>query len=515
MAKTYTAKANCFSPKRANVIGNEYLEEKTEIRKAAEEFLKLAAEVERRKSRRKIYEFYPDTGPLRRELYKPHMAFFGAGKWARERCMIAANGIGKTEGVGGYELALHLTGLYPDWWEGRRFKHPIKAWAAGDTAQTTRDILQEKLLGSPGMEGTGVIPGDTVKDIKKKPGNIPDAIESIKVKHISGGLSKLGFKSYDQGRRTFQGTEQHVILLDEEAPSAVYDECLMRTRTVDGMILNTFTPLMGLTDVVLKFMPNGKMPENGKAGISRFIINATWEDAPHLTEKEREEILDGTLPHLRDARSKGIPHLGAGAVYPILEEEIWTDDFELPPWYPRAYALDVGWNCTAALWMAWDRESDIRYLYSAHKQGHSEPASHVAAILARGHWIPGVIDPASIGASQRDGKRLVDEYSDLGLALSYADNAKEAGVFAVWQLLVSGRLKVFKSLVQWFNEFRIYRRDENGKIAEGQDDHLMDCTRYLVLSGTQVAALMPFEDEEEYFDQRRVGNSPAGYFGIY
>lgn len=167
--------------------------------------------------------------------------------------MLAANRIGKTEGVGGYELTLHLTGLYPDWWPGRRFDNPVKAWAAGDTSRTVRDILQEKLLGPPGSFGTGLIPKNLLLKTTPKPG-IPDAVESIYVQHPRG-YSLVHLKSYETGRESFQGTEQDVVWLDEEPPLSIYAECLMRTMTTDGMVMCTFTPLNGLSEVVQMFMP--------------------------------------------------------------------------------------------------------------------------------------------------------------------------------------------------------------------------------------------------------------------
>jgi len=396
-----------------------------------------------------------------------------------------------SEGIGAYEVALHLTGQYPDWWEGRRFKDPVLAWMAGDTSQTVRDIQQSKLLGPPGLYGTGMIRKDAIAKVNPKAGGVPDAVESILVKHVSGGLSRGVFKSFDQKRKAFQGDEVDVAWLDEECSMAIYGECLIRTMTTNGLVLLTFTPLLGLSEVVMNFMPNGMIPEDQSG--SKFIINATWEDAPHLTEQQKQEILDGTPPYLRDARAKGIPQLGAGAIYPILEEDIAVDDFEIPIWYPRAYALDVGWNATAALWGAWNRESDIVYIYSAYKQGQAEPATHVQAINARGTWIPGCADPASRASSQKDGKSLFNEYVDLGLDLSLADNAVEAGIFAVWQRLVSGRLKIFRSLRPFFDEFRLYHRDENGKIVK-QNDHLMDCMRYLIMTGMKNAVEKPLED---------------------
>lgn len=204
---------------------------------------------------------YPETGELRRELYVKHCEFFAGGIKHRERLFLAANRVGKSEGVGGYEVTLHLTGLYPAWWGGYRFSGPIAAWAAGDTSKTTRDIIQAKLLGPVDALGTGLIPGDSLVGRPLAKAGVPDAFEIVKVKHVSGGVSTLQLKSYDQRREAFQGTEQDVIWLDEEPPLAIYTECLMRTMTTNGLILCTFTPLMGLSEVVLSFLPGGKVPE--------------------------------------------------------------------------------------------------------------------------------------------------------------------------------------------------------------------------------------------------------------
>jgi len=456
---------------------------------------------------------YPETGPLRRELYVPHCQFFEAGAKYRERAIISANRIGKTEGVGGYELTLHLTGKYPVWWKGRRFDKPVSAWAAGDTSQTVRDIKQTKLLGEPGNYGTGLIPGDLIVNTKNKAGSVPDAVESIAVKHISGGVSHLGLKSYDQKRKSFQGTEKDVIWLDEECDLGIYAECLLRTMTTNGLIMCTFTPLLGLSETVLSFMPGGKLPERPEE-TGKFVVNATWDDAPHLTEQQKTELLSSIPAYQRDARSKGIPQLGSGAIYPILEDDITIEPFEIPPTWPKVYALDVGWNRTAALWGAWDQQSDIVYLYSEHYMGQAEPVIHAEAIKARGTWIPGVIDPAARGRSQKDGTRLVDDYVTLGLNLTYAINAVESGILTAWQRLSTGRLKVFTGLQSFFAEYRIYRRDENGKIVK-ENDHLMDDMRYLIMSGLAIATTAPPEAwqnwDNDYQSQTDTVDSVTGY----
>jgi phage terminase large subunit-like protein len=189
------------------------------------------------------------------------MEFFKAGEIYRERCFMAANRIGKTEGAGGYETALHLTGLYPDWWEGAMYDAPVKWWAAGKTNETTRDIVQEKLFGkvrgsgsSKRVEGTGLVPGEYIGDISWKQG-VADLIDKVEIKHKNGGHSILALKSYQQGRGAFEGTEQDGIWLDEEPPMEIYGECLIRTATTEGLIYMTFTPLDGMTDTVLQFIP--------------------------------------------------------------------------------------------------------------------------------------------------------------------------------------------------------------------------------------------------------------------
>jgi len=454
------------------------------------ELLALLEEKERRAKGRKLQTYFPDAGPLRRDLYQKHLKFFESGAKFRERCFLAGNRVGKTETGGGYELVLHLTGRYPAWWTGRRFDKPIQAWGAGDTAKTVRDIIQMKLLGKAGEHGTGLIPLDALVRTTPKQG-VPEAIDTIYVKHAFGGLSSVTLKSYDQKREAFQGTEQDVIWLDEEPPLDVYTECLLRTMTNDGLLMLTFTPLMGMSETVMQFLPGGELTERQDG--SKCVIMASWDDVPHLSAEAKRELLASIPPFQRDARSKGIPQLGAGAIYPVPESEFLVDDFAIPDHWPRVFGMDVGWNRTAAPWGAWNRESDIIYLYAEHYRGQAEPPIHSEAIKARGAWIPGVIDPASRGRSQEDGRQLLQTYIDLGLDLEMANNAVESGIYEVWTRLSTGRLKVFRSMTNWLQEFRLYRRDEKGRIVK-TNDHIMDATRYLVMSGLERAKVKPSAD---------------------
>lgn len=215
--------------------------------------VEILQEKRRRESRRQFYTWFPDDGPLRRALYPRHMEFFEAGAIHKERCFMAGNRVGKTIGAG-YEFTAHMTGEYPEWWKGRFFDRPVRTLAAGDTGATTRDIIQTKLLGPYDEVGTGMIPGDLILDCVPKRG-LPNAYEEVHVRHKpSGGVSKIKLRSYDQGRRIFQGTEEDLVWFDEECPQDVYDEALIRTMTTKGSTMLTFTPLSGLTPLVISFL---------------------------------------------------------------------------------------------------------------------------------------------------------------------------------------------------------------------------------------------------------------------
>ena len=438
----------------------------------------IAAELLRRKFD-KLSIMFPDTGPFRRELYSKHMDFFSAGSHYRERLFRAANRVGKTE-AGAYEIALHLTGLYPSWWTGKRFESITNCLAAGETGKLVRDSIQEKLLGPPGSYGTGMIPKDLIQEQRPRAG-IADAFDTVRVSHVKGGSSILQFQSYDQGREAFQATARDVVWFDEEPPLTIYSEGLTRTMTTGGIVMTTFTPLKGMSDTVM-FLEKKALDKK----IS--VITASWDDAPHLDEDSKKEMLEAYPPHQRDARSKGIPSMGSGAIYPVDESLFVVPPFIIPKHFRYVYGMDVGWNNTAACFAAHDPESGITYITSDYKKGNAEPSIHAAAIKgrAKGEGAPGVIDPASKGRSQSDGTQLLQLYKKLGLNIVEAENAVESGLYKCWEGLSLGRIKVFSTCNSFLEEIRVYRRDEKGRIVK-ENDHIMDAFRYCMVSGIQLA----------------------------
>ena len=223
----------------------------------------------------------------------------------------------------------------------------------------------------------------------------------------------------------------------------------------------------------------------------RWAILVGIEDAPHISVEERKRLESAYMPHEKEARLSGRPSLGSGAIFPIAESEITCAPFEIPPWYRRSWAMDVGWNVTAIVFGAYNPENDTLYFVDEIYRSQCEPSIIAAAIRAKGgNWQNGTVDPASRGRSQVDGKQLLTLYTDLGLRLTPADNGLESGLYRTWERLSTGRLKVFSNMQNWLAEYRLYRRDEKGRVVR-EMNHAMDAGRYLVTSGIDIATPRP------------------------
>lgn len=220
-------------------------------------------------------------------------------------------------------------------------------------------------------------------------------------------------------------------------------------------------------------------------------------------------MLKALLPHEVSARSKGLPSIGSGAIYPISDHIYLRDPFRIPDHYVRWYGLDVGYNVTAATFMAYDKESDVMYVYGEYVGEKCEPAVNAAAIRARSHgWIRGIIDPASMGMSQSGGYTLMELYEKQGLSVETANNSVDLGIYECYQRLSEGRLIIFNTCLKTLGELRLYRRDKNGKPVK-KNDHLMDAMRYAVMTGEKVWQVEP-AFEEEMFQEAMTYRSETG-----
>lgn len=446
----------------------------------------LHTEVRRQRSYNKLADYLP---------YPKQAEFHAAGGPLniRERLLKAGNQVGKTWSAG-FEHAMHLTGRYPDNWSGIVFDDATIGWAASETGQSTRDTVQRILLGQVGDWGTGAIPRGAIREIKRAAHGVPDLVETILVRFggggdVQAGTSRITIKTYDQGRERWQGETLDFVWFDEEPPEDIYFEGLTRTNARGGIVTLTFTPLKGMSNVVRRFLLEKP------AGTA--VVNMTIHDAGHYTPEQRKAIIATYPAHEREARINGTPTLGSGRIFPLADDVVAETQIALPPHWPRICGMDFGWDHpTAAVWLAWDRDHDVVHLYDAYRVREATPAVHSLAIRARGEWIPVAWPHDGLQHDKGSGEELAKQYRKFGVAMlkdkathapdkdkgekeGEGGNGVEAGVLSMLDRMQTGRLKVARHLEDWFEEFRLYHR-EDGKIVKVSDD-LMSATRYALM----------------------------------
>lgn len=445
-------------------------------------------------------------------------AFHEAGAQAEERLFLAGNRTGKTY-CGCIEDAMHLTGNYPNWWTGHRFDHPIVCWVASENYEITRNVLQYKLLGGYSHDNgftDGLIHSDLILK-KAMLAGVNGAVDFVHIKHKSGGISSLYFKSYKQGREKFQGARCNLIHLDEEAPHDVFLECQIRLSNVDGKgqgrLILTMTPLKGYTQLMAYFLEYRSAKQTSKENETKtlaelmkddiikttpetitngkYYIQATWDDNPYLAQETKDRLRLTLKPHELEAREKGIPTVGTGLVYQVPESEFvipTSEIFEIPNHWAKVYGMDVGFFApTAVVFLAIDRDQDIVYIYGEYSISGLTASQHAGHLLPMGcNWMMGVCDPAVNQGSQRDGVRLLDEYKAVGMNIVLGKYAKELAVDKVLERIRTGRFKVFGNCRKFLDEWRMYCRNEEGKIEKG-NDHLMNALEFVMLDGLHLA----------------------------
>ena len=432
--------------------------------------------------------------------YKPYpkqKLFHDLGKVKRERAFMAGNRLGKSLSAA-HEVAFHLTGRYPAWWEGRRFDHPVDAWAGGVTSISTRDIIQDMLFGHHwSVMDHGILLPDDVIEAPVMAKGVTGLIDTIKIKHISGGVSTLQFKSYEQGREKWQGVARDFIWLDEEPDEGIYTEALARVFSKHGCMLATFTPLLGMSNIAMRFWeqgpydpadPEGKAVPEDKRNPDRALVLMGINDVTHYTDEEKASIIASYPAYEREARANGIPSLGSGRVFHVAQESISIPVMPaIPRHWPRVAAIDIGWDHpTAVSWLAWDRDTDIVYLYDCYKESEMTIAEHASRIKKRGDWIPVAWPHDALQADKQSGTSIADLYRAEGVNMMFeratmedGSSSVEASLMMMEKRMKEGTFKVAAHLTDWFDEFNLYHR-ENGKIIKQKDD-LISSTRYAMM----------------------------------
>lgn len=445
----------------------------------------------------------PDGETWSRHLYQKQLDFFTASKDYFYILLGGGSRSGKTM-ASAYITTCHVTGLYPEWYKGRRFNHPIDCWVVGKDNKVVVDNLQNLLCGPVGDFGTGLIPSkcldhESLGDPKKAQAGLG----KVRIFHKSGGISTIGFKTYDAGFMSFESWKGHLIWLDEEPPAQVLTSCIARLTTTNGLLYMSYTPLAGVSETIDTFFGNGVTMEDGPVpgdkGIGKYVVRVKQTDIPHMTEAARLRSLAAYPEYERLARSEGVPALGSGVVYNI-DLSMPSDDspsssivikpIDIPDSYRIVFGIDFGWeDPTAILWAAIDPITENIYIFAEHYRSKAPVESHAAAINTINKLmkfkIPGVADPSGGGTSIADGKHTADVYRDnFEIIFQNANNRIRPGIQETLLKFNSGKLKIFSTCTNLIKELKHYRY-EGGKLKGA--DHACDALRYIIVSGLKIA----------------------------
>ena len=441
-----------------------------------------AAEKERRYNAWRLFEPYPKQ-----------QLFMDLGSTYPERLLIAGNQVGKSD-TGAYETACHVTGIYPPWWKGLRFDQntgPCDAWVGGTSGIATRDGPQAKLFGPPGVDellGTGFIPKSAIIGQPSSGRSATASFDTAHIRHVSGGISPLGFKSYEQDRRHWQGTTKKFIWFDEEPPEEIYTEGLARLAATGGSHILTFTPLFGFSEVVKRFLePDPKFASR------RVFVQMALTDAKHMTPEKLEATLSMYPRHEWAARRDGDPHLAGGLIFSAapadLEEAKWAympgePGLMFPAHWPLLWGIDFGIDHPfAAVLLAWDRDSDAGHILAGFRVRDSLPLVHADMLRRIAANVPVAWPHDGHVRDSNSGEEMAKIYKKHGLNM-LAEHAThpsggystEAGLMDLETAMRGGRFKVNNQFSDWFQEYRLYHRDKEGKIVK-QNDDIMSATR--------------------------------------
>jgi phage terminase large subunit-like protein len=413
---------------------------------------------------------------------------------AVESCLRAGNQLGKSH-AGSAQMAMDAIGWWPDWYKGRRFDKPpaierpyeFLGWAACTTTQTTRDGAQVKLLGdiraTDGL-GTGLIPLDNIVGKPTMSRGIADSVDTVTLRRESGGRALIRLKSYEQGRRAFQGEAVDEAWLDEDVSrddDSIYGEILARIAATRGKIILTMSPLLGLSPIRKRFKE--------RMGRECAEVLMGLDDALHIPKEEHASILARYSASERATRAYGADMQGEGAVFTIPVEDIKHSENPagFPDWFRWIWGTDFshgGMSASAhpfaAVLLCHDVNADIVYVMHAVRLHRSLPALHVQTIKQHPCWDAPVAYPhdGNRGADLATGATFRQVYRGLGLNMrpqnaSFKDGsiALEAGIAEMESRFATGRLKIASHLSDVLDEYIGYHRI-NGLIHKIDDDLL-------------------------------------------
>jgi phage terminase large subunit-like protein len=441
---------------------------------------------ERRKRYRRI-DFLDTTF-----WYPSQLAFFHAGSsGVHQRLIYGGNQSGKTICCAA-EVAWHLTGDYPPFWNGHRFTKPIRCWVIGESGQLVRDTVQKKLCGDDEF-GTGMVP---LESFGKKPVMVPGgtgAIDTMFVTHqIEGttdGTSSLTYKSFEMRREKLQSESVDLIWIDERPSEEIYSELLARTSATDGHIIVSFTPVGegAAAGVTYKFL--------SEPSSDRAVFRIPSSEVKHISETRREELASSYQEHERETRMEGTPQLGSGPVFPLelLPTVVKTfhPDHDIPSYARWIVGIDFGFGHPfAAVLIAWAHDTGQVWVVDSFGMTRSSALYHVQRIhsMTRGLRVPVAWPHDGHQADKGSGLSLSLQYKNFG-ALMLAGhavnhktktNAVEPALEEMREMMFGGKLAIAGHNRELIEEIRNYHRDEDFKVVKQRDD-MVSALRYAIM----------------------------------
>ena len=412
------------------------------------------------------------------KVHLKQMEFHRCG--SRNRWVFGGNRSGKTE-CGAVESVWLALGEHPY----KPNRPDVQGWVVSLTQQVQRDVAQSKIL--------KYLPPRRIADIVMASGRkgAPEygIIDHITVRNAFGGLSKIGFKSCDQGREKFQGTSLDFVWFDEEPPFDVYEECRMRVFDRRGYIFGTMTPLKGLTWVY------GEIELNERGDPEVWCSHMEWKDNPYLAEEEVENMTSFMSEEEQQSRRFGRFHTGQGLVYPEFDPERHViEPFSVPSDWQCAVSIDPGLrNPTSCHFYAVDYDGRI-YVVGEHYEKGKDIDWHAERILALADslgWrrdssgrLRALIDSAASQRTLAAEKSVAELFAERGISVNTRVNKDlYSGIQRVKSLFCKDppAIFIFKNCVNLIRELKGYWWGE-GDVPRKIDDHALDELRYFVMS---------------------------------
>lgn len=445
-----------------------------------------------------------DLDPLKNynkdKVHAKQMAFHKCPK--RNRWVFGGNRSGKTE-CGAVESVWMALGIHPY----RTNRDGVFGWVVSVTQQVQRDVAQAKIL--------KYLPPRYIVDVIMREGkkSSPEygVIDHIVVRNVFGGLSKIGFKSCDQGREKFQGASLDFVWFDEEPPKDVYDECKMRVFDKCGDIFGTMTPLKGLTWVY------DEIELNSLNSDEVWCEYMEWADNPYLDKTEVEFMTNVMSEDEQKSRRYGKFFSGEGLVYPEFDSNVHViEPFDVPKDWFNNISIDPGLNNpTSCHFYAVDYDGTI-YVVAEHFEAGRTVDYHAEKILeiaTRLGWptdskgrVYALIDSAANQHTLASEKSVAELFLEKGILVNTNVNKDlYSGIQRIKSLFSQNppKIYIFKTCTNLIREIKSYwwGKDDRPKKV---DDHSLDELRYFVMTQPHPTLPPPKPKSEIELDKERM-----------